>query len=87
MAFFLTKSISLEPSVNYAFNTYTQEQEVYVGDTGDPSYNPIYDDQDRKTSTNAFYFRIAASNVFLKVSTIKGKEPIGSFFYASSTPL
>jgi len=64
MAFFLTKSISLEPSVNYAFNTYTQEQEVYVGDTGDPFFNPIYDDQERKVSTNTFYFKIAASMYF-----------------------
>jgi len=63
MAFFLTKSISLEPSVNYALNSYTQEREVYVGydyNTG----NSIYDDQERKISTNAFYFKIAASMYF-----------------------
>jgi hypothetical protein len=63
MAFFLTESISLEPSVNYALNTYTQEQEIYIG--YDPNTgNSIYDDQDRKTSTNAFYFKIAASMYF-----------------------
>jgi len=60
MAFFLTENISLEPSVNYAFNTYTQEREEYVG------YNPntgmdIYDDVERKTKTNAFYFKLTAS--------------------------
>jgi len=64
MAFFLTESISLEPSVNYALNTYTQEQEVYIGETGPPNYTSIYDDQDRKVSTNAFYFKIAASMYF-----------------------
>ena len=65
MAFFLTESISLEPSVNYALNTYTQEQkDVYIGDTGPPNYISIYDDQERKTSTNAFYFKIAASMYF-----------------------
>jgi hypothetical protein len=64
MAFFLTESISLEPSVNYALNTYTQEQEVYIGDTGPPNYTSIYDDQEKKTSTNAFYFKIAASMYF-----------------------
>jgi hypothetical protein len=64
MAFFLTESISLEPSINYAFNTYTQEEEVYIGDTGPPNYISIYDDQERKTSTNAFYFKIAASMYF-----------------------
>lgn len=63
MAFFLTESISLEPSVNYALTTYTQAQESYIG------YNPntgnsIYEDQDRKVSTNAFYFKIAASMYF-----------------------
>tara|TARA_B110000211_G_C13938176_1_gene490375 strand:- start:102 stop:914 length:813 start_codon:yes stop_codon:yes gene_type:complete len=63
MAFFLTESISLEPSVNFALNTYTQEQEVYIG--SDPiTGNSIYDDQDRKVSTNAFYFKIAASMYF-----------------------
>ena len=63
MAFFLTENISLEPSINYALNTYTQEQEVYIG--YDPNtFNSIYDDQDRKTSTNAFYFKIAASMYF-----------------------
>ena len=63
MAFFLTESIALEPSVNFALNTYTQEQEVYIG--SDPiTGNSIYDDQDRKTSTNAFYFKIAASMYF-----------------------
>ena len=64
MAFFLTESISLEPSVNYALNTYNQEQEVYIGETGYPYYNSIYDDQERKISTNAFYFKIAASMYF-----------------------
>ena len=63
MAFFLTESISLEPSVNYALNTYTQEQEIYIG--YDPNtLNSIYDDKDRKTSTNAFYFKIVASMYF-----------------------
>ena len=63
MAFFLTESISLEPSVNYAFNTYTQEQEFYTG--YDPiTGNSFYDDQEEKTSTNAFYFKIAASMYF-----------------------
>lgn len=67
MAFFLTESISLEPSVNYALNTYTQEEEVFIGWTYDQFGNildPIYDDQDRKVSTNAFYFKIAASMYF-----------------------
>jgi hypothetical protein len=63
MAFFLTESISLEPSVNYALNSYTQEQEVYVGYNSNTG-NSIYDDQERKTSTNAFYFKIAASMYF-----------------------
>ncbi len=63
MAFFLTESIALEPSVNFALNKYTQEQEVYIG------YDPItgidiYDDQDYAISTNAFYFKIAASMYF-----------------------
>ncbi len=63
MAFFLTESIALEPSVNFALNTYTQEQEFYTGidpNTG----NSIYDDQDYAISTNAFYFKIAASMYF-----------------------
>lgn len=63
MAFFLTESISLEPSINYAFNTYSQEDEVYVG-INQMTGNDIYDDQERKTSTNAFYFKIAASMYF-----------------------
>jgi hypothetical protein len=63
MAFFLTESIALEPSVNFALNTYTQEQEVYTG--YDPiTGNSIYDDQDYTISTNAFYFKIAASMYF-----------------------
>tara|TARA_Y100000385_G_C12984683_1_gene590074 strand:+ start:182 stop:946 length:765 start_codon:yes stop_codon:yes gene_type:complete len=64
MAFFLTENISLEPSVNYALNTYTQEREVNIGDTGPPNYTLIYDDQVRKVSTNAFYLKIAASMYF-----------------------
>ena len=67
MAFFLTESISLEPSINYAFNTYTQEEEVSVGYNFDQFGNitgEIYEDQERKTSTNAFYFKIAASMYF-----------------------
>ena len=51
MAFFLTERIALESSVNFTLNTYTQEQ---------------YDDQDYAISTNAFYFKIAASMYFLK---------------------
>jgi len=53
MAFFLTESISLEPSVNFALNKYTQERDMWNGTT--------YDDQDYQVSTNAFYFKIAAS--------------------------
>jgi hypothetical protein len=67
MAFFLTESISLEPSINYAFNTYTQEQEVFIGYAYDQFGNEtgvIYDDQDYQVSTNAFYFKIAASMYF-----------------------
>ena len=63
MAFFLTESISLEPSVNYALSTYTQEEEIYLGN--DPiTGNNLFDDQVRKVSTNAFYFKIAASIFF-----------------------
>ena len=58
MAFFLTESISLEPSVNYAFNRYTQEIEVLQFSNNGNSY---FDDQDRVMFTNAFYFKIAAS--------------------------
>ena len=61
MSFFLTENISLEPSINYSFNTYTQEQEVYIGTTGAPDFIDIYDDQKRKTYTNAFYFKLSAS--------------------------
>ena len=66
MAFFLTESISLEPSVNYALNTYTQKEEVYIGTSTDGFGNiiDVYDDQVRKISTNAFYFKIAASMYF-----------------------
>ena len=63
IAFFFTKSVSLEPSVNYAFNSYRQDREVYLGPnpfTGES----MYDDQERKTSTNAFYFKVAASIYF-----------------------
>jgi hypothetical protein len=63
MAFFLTESISLEPSVNFALNTYSQEEEVYIG--YDPiTGNSLYDDQVRAISTNAFYFKIVASMYF-----------------------
>jgi hypothetical protein len=63
MAFFLTERIALEPSVNFALNRYTQEQEVYIG--YDPNtWNSIYEDQDYAVSTNAFYFKIAASIYF-----------------------
>ena len=59
MAFFLTESISLEPSVNYAFNRYAQEVEFQVYNSNNGSY--YYDDQDVVVFTNAFYFKIAAS--------------------------
>jgi hypothetical protein len=63
MAFFLTENISLEPSVNYALNTYSEEIDVYI--FSDPfTGNLIFEDQERKTSTNAFYFKIAASMYF-----------------------
>jgi len=63
MAFFLTESISLEPSINFALNSYSQEEEVYIG--YDPNTgNSLYDDQVRKVSTNAFYFKMAASMYF-----------------------
>ena len=62
MAFFLTENIALEPSVNFAFNTYTQEEE-------DQFYNSYmggyyYDDVEVETKTRAIYFKIAASMYF-----------------------
>mgnify|MGYP006080918231 CR=1 FL=1 len=63
MVFFLTKSVSLEPSVNYAFNTYTQEEEVYIGNNQMTGVS-VYDYVTKKTKTNAFYFKIAASLYF-----------------------
>jgi len=59
MAFFLTENIALEPSVNYAFNRYTQEQEFYIYNQN--TMTGYYDDQDQVISTKAFYFKIAAS--------------------------
>lgn len=64
MAFFVTQNISLEPSVNFAISTYTQDMEVYIGDTGLPDFTPIYEDQEKKIITNAFYFKIVASMYF-----------------------
>ena len=64
LSLFLTKSIALEPSLNFALNKYTQEQEVYIGDTGSPNFNEIYDDQEKVVNTNAFYVKVAASMYF-----------------------
>ena len=59
MAFFLNESISLEPSVNYAISTYSNDEEVFIGNT--TNGNSIYDTQERKLFTNAFYLKIAAT--------------------------
>jgi hypothetical protein len=63
MAFFLTESIALEPSINYDITISTLEDEVNVG------YNSItntstYDLQERKETRNSIYFGIAASMYF-----------------------
>ena len=65
MAFFLTENISLEPSLNFAMNSYTQEQEIYNGWNWeqDPSI-PVYEDKDVRTTTNAVYLRLIASMYF-----------------------
>ena len=48
MTFFLNESIAFEPCINYALNKYTQKEE----------------DIDEAISTNAFYFKLAASLYF-----------------------
>ena len=63
MAFFLTESIAIEPSINYAILMSTVEQEVYVG------YNPntnnnIYELQEKRQIDNSIYFGIGASMYF-----------------------
>ncbi len=63
MAFFLTESIAIEPSINYDIIMSTLEDEVYVG------YNSItntntYDLQEKKETRNSIYFGIAASMYF-----------------------
>lgn len=62
LALFLTKSIALEPSINYALNKYTQEREYYV--TTDSFGSGFWDDQDHVTTSNAFYVKVAASMFF-----------------------
>ena len=62
ISFFLTESISFEPSLNYAINKYSQNEEVYLGNSS--TGNPIYDDQERVTSTNAFYINVSGSIYF-----------------------
>jgi hypothetical protein len=63
MAFFLTESIALEPSINYDIIMRTLEYERPVG------YNPItntntYDLQERKETLNSISIGIAASMFF-----------------------
>ena len=64
LSLFLTNSIALEPSLNFALNKYKQEEEVYIGNTGSPNFDSIYDDQEKVVSTNAFYIKVAASMYF-----------------------
>ena len=62
ISFFLIESISFEPSLNYSINKYAINEEVFLGNTN--TGNPIYDDQERVTSTNAFYVNVSASIYF-----------------------
>ena len=55
ICFFLTKDISLDPSINFCFNTYTQRQEMMSPISGEN------EEVNAKYKTNALYFKIAAS--------------------------
>ena len=61
LTFFLNESIAFEPCINYALNKYTQEREF---GSLDQNGNYIYEDKDEAISTNAFYFKLAASLYF-----------------------
>tara|TARA_Y100000385_G_scaffold81878_1_gene83864 strand:- start:448 stop:1275 length:828 start_codon:yes stop_codon:yes gene_type:complete len=63
MAFFLNDRIALEPTVNFAVNRYTQEQEVFMG--YDPTdWENIYENQEVAVSTSSLYLKIVASIYF-----------------------
>lgn len=62
LSFFLTDNISLEPSINYGLNTYRQDKEEYQG-TNQFGVD-WYDDEEHKTMTRSFYFKLAGS-IFL----------------------
>ena len=58
-SFYLTENITFEPSINYSLNNYSQEEEVYLGDSQNGI--PLYNDVERITYTNAFFIKMAAS--------------------------
>ena len=58
-SFYITEIFSLESSLNYSVSKYTQEEEVFIGNS--QSGFALYDDQDRVVSTHAFFFSFGAS--------------------------
>lgn len=64
ISLFIVDNIALEPSLNFALNSYKQEFEAYIGDTGPPDYLDITEIRELKATSNAFYFKIAASIYF-----------------------